>query len=64
MLPGDALEEVTHPALLLLLGAGEQEQLLGGGHVVVHWGRRGHFKSLEPPADVPSVSQFILDFPQ
>lgn len=40
MLPRDALEEVIHPALLLFLGGGQQEQLFGGGHVVVHWGEK------------------------
>ena len=33
---GDALEEAAHPALLVLLGAGQQDQLLGARHVVVH----------------------------
>lgn len=34
--PRDAFEEVTDPALLVLLRVGQQQQLLGGGHVVVH----------------------------
>lgn len=39
MFPRDAFEEVTDPALLLLFGVGQQEQLFGGGHVIVHcWG--------------------------
>lgn len=36
--PRDAFEEVTDPALLLLLRVGQQQQLLGGGYVVVHCG--------------------------
>lgn len=39
MFPGDAFEEVADPALLLPLAAGQQEQLFGGGHVVVHLAR-------------------------
>lgn len=34
--PRDAFEEVTDPTLLLLLRVGQQQQLLGSGHVVVH----------------------------
>lgn len=48
--PRDAFEEVADPALLLLLRVGQQEQLLGRRHVVVHW--RGDLKRLEPLAGV------------
>lgn len=40
MFPGDALEQVADPALLLLLSVGQQKQLFGGGHVVVHCKRK------------------------
>lgn len=36
MFPRDALEEVSDPALLLLLRVGQQKQLFGSGHVIVH----------------------------
>lgn len=36
MLPGDAFVEVTDPALLLLLRVGQQKQLFGTGHVIIH----------------------------
>lgn len=34
--PRDAFEEVTDPALLLRLTIGQQKQIFGSGHVVVH----------------------------
>lgn len=38
--PRDAFEEVTDPALLLLLRVGQQKQLFCSGHVIVHcWGK-------------------------
>lgn len=38
---GDLLDQPAHPLLLLLLGDGQQQQVLGRGHVVVDWGRGG-----------------------
>lgn len=55
MLPRDAFDEVADPALLLLLRVGQQEQLFGRGHVVVHW--RGDSKRLEP---LPGVFREVL----
>lgn len=34
---GDLLDQSAHPLLLLLLGHGQQQQVLGRGNVVVHW---------------------------
>lgn len=36
---GDLLDQSTHPLLLLLLGYGQQQQVLGRRHVIVHWWR-------------------------
>lgn len=35
--PWDAFEEVADPALLLLLTTGQQKQIFGSGHVIVHF---------------------------
>lgn len=45
MFPGDAFEQVADPAPLLLLRVGQQQQIFGSGHVVVHCPRRG-FKQI------------------
>lgn len=43
---GDLLDQSAHPLLLLLLGHGQQQQVLGRGYVIVHWKRQcfGFFK--------------------
>lgn len=38
--PRDAFEEVADPALLLIRRVGEQKQLFGSGHVIVHCRRK------------------------
>lgn len=40
VLPRDAFEDVADPALLLLRRVGEQQQVFGSGHVVVHCGEK------------------------
>lgn len=34
---GDFLDQSAHPLLLLFLGYGEQQQVLGRRHVIVDW---------------------------
>lgn len=43
MFPRDAFEEVADPALLLLLRVGQQKQLFGSGHVIVHFAGHNNF---------------------
>lgn len=34
---GDLLDQTSHPLLLFLLRHGQQQQVLGRGHVIVHY---------------------------
>lgn len=61
VLPGDPLEQVADPALLLLLGGGEQEELLGRGHVVVHCQERVGVKGQAGSTFKVPVSQKMIN---
>lgn len=34
---GDLLDQSAYPLLLLFLGYSQQQEVLGRGHVIVHW---------------------------
>lgn len=58
--PRDAFEEVTDPALLLLLRVGQQKQLFGSGHVIVHCWRKRFKTDQKQGKDSPLIFTTIF----